>query len=71
MPEYTWMCLYKLDFVYVLGPKYAKICMVLNMRALRSVLNKPEYTLTEFWIHLIVFKDAKIITMAGFWIYKC
>ena len=25
MPEYAWMCLYKQDSEYALGPKYAKI----------------------------------------------
>ena len=28
MPEYAWMCLFKQDFEYASGPKYAKI---LNM----------------------------------------
>ena len=49
------MCLYKQDFEYALGSKYAKILnisseygRVPNMRALHSVLNMPEYALTDF-----------------------
>ena len=49
------MCLYKQDSEYASGPKYAKILIwqsskygrVLNVRALHSVLNMPEYALTE------------------------
>ena len=51
MLEYTCICLNKQDSEYALGPKYAKISeygRVLNMRALHSVLNMPEYALTEF-----------------------
>ena len=43
IPEYAWMCLYKQDFEYG---------RVLNMLALKSVLDMPEYVLTEFWIYL-------------------
>ena len=50
------MCLNKQDPEYASGPKYVKILnkanfeygRVLNMRALHSVLNMPEYALTEF-----------------------
>ena len=60
IPEYAWMGLYKQDSEYALGPKYAKFWIwqsseygwVLNMRALHSVLNMPEYALTELWIYL-------------------
>ena len=60
IPEYAWMCLYKQDFEYASSPKYAKILKmqsfeygrVLNMLALKSVLDMPEYVLTEFWIYL-------------------
>ena len=59
MPEYTWICLNKQDSEYASGPKYAKILnkanseygRILNMRTLYSVLNMPEYALTEFWIY--------------------
>ena len=53
--EYAWICL-KRDAEYASGPKYAKIWQsseygrVLNMRALHSILNMPEYA--EFWIYL-------------------
>ena len=50
------MCLYKQDFEYASSPEYAKILKmqsfeygrVLNMLALKSVLDMPEYVLTEF-----------------------
>ena len=48
------MCLNKQDSEYASGPKYAKIhgkilsVRFLNMRALHSVLNMPEHTVTEF-----------------------
>ena len=49
------MCLYKQDFEYAWGPKYAKSSeygRVLNMLALHSVLNMPEYALTELCMYL-------------------
>ena len=45
--EYAWMCLYKLDSKYALGPKYAKILKILKIQ--NSVLNMREL---EFWIYL-------------------
>ena len=62
MPEYAWMCLYKQDSEYALGPKYAKI---LNMtgfsicEAFHSVLNMPEYA-------LICSKYARVLKMQEF-----
>ena len=52
------MYLNKQDSEHASGLKYAKygkilnVAGVLNMRALHSVLNMPEYTLTKFWIYL-------------------
>ena len=31
MPEHAWMCLYKQDFEYVSGPKYAKILIMAKL----------------------------------------
>ena len=45
------MCLNKQDSEYASGPKYTKIPnygSVLNMPALHSVVNMPEYALREF-----------------------
>ena len=58
MSEYVWMCKYKHDSEYASGPKYVKTLnmakleygRVLSMGVLHSVLNMPEYALTEFWI---------------------
>ena len=40
------------------------------MWALHSILNMPEYALTEFWIYLLNIgsKYATILNMIGFWI---
>ena len=56
MLKYVWKCLNKQDFAYVSGPKFANFWIwqsteygrVLNMRALQSILNMPEYDLTQF-----------------------
>ena len=63
--EYTWICLnvpYKTGSEYTSGPKYTRIVNMgeFSMRALHSVLNIPEYALTEFF--------ARILNMAEFWI---
>ena len=45
------MCVYKQDFKYASGRKYAKYAKygkVLNVLALHTVLDMPEYALTEF-----------------------
>ena len=62
------MCLYKKDSEYALGSKYSKI---LNMAKFliwqgsqyESVLNIPEYALTEFSI--LGCKYTRILNMAG------
>ena len=65
IPEYAWMCLYKQDSEYALGPNYAEI---LNMAKFRiwqgsqyaTQSYHSEYTkcaLTEFWIYLAKWLD--------------
>ena len=57
VPEYAWICLYKHDSEYALGPKYAKILNTANFWIWQ------EYALTEFWISLV-------LNMLGFWIWQ-
>ena len=61
MAEYTWIWLNKQDSQYASCPKYAKnfdfgkilnMARVLDIQALHSGLNMPEYALTDFWIYL-------------------
>ena len=48
MSGYAWMCLYKQDSEYALGPKYVKSLNMAGYIALHSIVNMPEYALTEF-----------------------
>ena len=57
MSEYAWLCQNKLDFEYASGPKYAKSLNMVKFSIRQcsqyaSVLNMPEYALTEFCIYL-------------------
>ena len=71
MPEYAWMCLNKQDSEYNYGSKYPKILnmanfesgRVLNMRALHSVLNTPEYALLDRVPNI-----SRILNIPVFWI---
>ena len=75
MPEYTWICLNKLDSEYASGPKYAKYAKILNMVGFWIY---EHYTV--FWIcqkmpwqsseYILGSKYARILNMAGFWIWK-
>ena len=82
MPQYTSVCLNKEASDYALGPicqksEYGRVLIVL---ALHSVLNLPEYVLTEFWIYqnmcwqssgyILCSKCARISNMAGLWTCK-
>ena len=72
MPKHVWMCQYKLDSEYVLGPKYPKI---LNMAKFSTC---QQYK--AFWMwqsmpwqiseYILGSKYARILNMAGFWICK-
>ena len=63
MSEYAWMCIFKQNSEYALGPKYAKI---LNMAKFWICQNMPwqssEYVLGS--------KYARILNMTGFGICK-
>ena len=67
MPEYTWMCLNRLDSEYTSGPTYAKILdmikfwkfKVLNMQALNARIC-VDRALNISWV----------LNMPGFWIWQ-
>ena len=49
MPEYAWMCLYKQDSDYALGPKFTKILNMANVWIWQgsqntNVTQRSEYT---------------------------
>ena len=77
MPEYAWMCLYKQDSEYALGPKYAKILDIAKF----WIWKDSQYaSVTPFWTcqnmpwqsseYILGSKYANILNMAGFWISK-
>ena len=78
MTGYPRICLNKQDSECALGPKIrsscpefwiwqsSEYCRVLNMQALHSNLNMPDYTL----ISLDSILNTRILTMARFWISK-
>ena len=63
--EYTWMCLYKHDSKYALGPRYAKTLNIAKSwiwQHSQYVLNMPEYALTELCI-------SWVLNMQEFWVW--
>ena len=80
MPEDAWMCLLKQDTEYALGPKIptpkfwiwqsSENGRVLNMRALHSILNMPEYAVNVSCSSslYLVLNISWVLNMPGFWI---
>ena len=72
MPKCAWMCLYKQDSGYTLGPKYVKI---VNMDGFSICEHYAEFwicqnTLWQSSEYILGSKYARILNMEGLWICK-
>ena len=69
IPEYTWVCLDKLDSEYASGPKYAKYAKILNMVGFWIY---EQYTCSEYVRKCLdrVLNISWVLNMPGFWTWQ-